>query len=359
MSKYAFGIAAHDDEVARQDLHARTRNQNISDILNGIGVLAQSVGSAHRMAQQNANQATTASMMAGMMQYPDGMPTAQGPTQAPTDQPGPAMMGQRPGLTDQSLIGSSPGAPMQQPAQPGSVPWASVIQRQMAQQARPASMMEKFGNMFNMSPQGRLDPQSAMALMQMQAQRQAAGLTTQKSQLEIEKLQQDIAGAPGQRNHIDSETLLNQAMAEKAARDPSAAPRNPEITSKDYATVSDRAERRQAYIDAIRTKNDPTASDADREAAGNRLMLVNDRESYYDVGTLQKLRQHDLALMEQLKPGSTKSPSTSTDMSPDEALVSDNGKDTEVMGLIQQFKTAHPGMPFDKAAFAGWIRSGR
>jgi len=131
MPNYAFGTAGRDESLARADLSTQTRQRNISDLLNGVGVLAQSLGAMHRYKQEQANKDVLADFYVRSLASPGGEPGAPLP---------------------EGVAGPVP-----------EKPWDTAIGERMQADRKPAGgFLEGIGNFFN--PTGKLEAGDAMKL---------------------------------------------------------------------------------------------------------------------------------------------------------------------------------------------------
>lgn len=179
---FAPGTADADQYTARRDAGNNSQRENVYALLNGLGVIAQTVGRVHAYNQRQADQSVQAQYMSRAMD-----PASSAP---------PATMDEGPNTVD----------PMQRP-QMGYDALQGEIRDRMRGWQQPSTLgaIGEAANPFS-SPQGRLTPESAMGLLSFMGQRQAAQRDAAFKQAQL--------GLEGQR--VGFEQLRAQAEQERA-----------------------------------------------------------------------------------------------------------------------------------------------
>lgn len=232
-SRFYYGTAGSDYQTAQSDIRRQNRTQNIADLLNGLGLVAQSVGAAHRAQQAKADQSVSAQFALASLEHPDGMPT-------------------------------TPLGPGQEGPQQPPTPWSDVAARQLRKQDQsPAGFFATMGSLF--SPQGRLDPNMALNLANASAQRAnqqqdralrersvaadelraQAAMTTADATANRVPAPTGLAGKQSRADKLEAEVLKRQTFLNKLN---SIDPKNAEAMA-DYRLMAQDA-KDPAYLDA-------------------------------------------------------------------------------------------------------------
>jgi len=156
MPRFAYGIAASDQDIASSDARTMRRQQTVADVSLGVGTLLGALGQFRAKSQRQADAAKQAELLAGMAESPAGRPTGQ-------ESPMP------PGV-------AGPGAEVLQP-------WEQVIGQQM-KSYHPPSLIANLGAMFSQlggsQPVGQLQPQAGAELLAL-----AGNRAFQRSQIQL------------------------------------------------------------------------------------------------------------------------------------------------------------------------------
>jgi hypothetical protein len=235
MPNYAFGTAGRDEQIARSEVSDQTKQRNISDLLNGVGVLAQSLGAMHRYKQEQANKDVLADFYVRSLSSPGG--EAQ---PLPAGQEGPEYQ----------------------------KPWDAAIGDKLQQGRQPAgSFLEGVGNFFN--PQGKLTGDDAIKLADSirnrQAQQAELALGERKQKVEEftaasafqnsqEKRAQDWANVGI--NMLQAKTAAKAAGVQQDIRDAATLKGQEDRADKNDNRISS-LHQRSAMADAILANKDP------------------------------------------------------------------------------------------------------
>lgn len=150
MGGFAPGTAQYGDQRERRFRHEAQRNLNISDLMLGLGAMAQALGNRRRMAEQQANDAYLAQQVA---------------------QPAPEM-------APQSFTNPQSGQYDPQ-AQEAAGQTATASQGAPLRYARPATAFQNLANTFNpfYKPEGGLTGQAALGIASLRAKQAGAQAT--------------------------------------------------------------------------------------------------------------------------------------------------------------------------------------
>lgn len=157
MPQYAPGTAGFDQGNERRSRHAAQRAINISDLINGVGVMMQGLGKMRRGQQEEADQSVYAQRLGQMEANPEGPPGQMDTSYSA----GPGA----------SPIPMDPNAPEAQGRDIGSVQsrqqqrsWGQAL-GQEAGAYRPSTLLERGMGLFTGPQPGRLQPQAAASLI--------------------------------------------------------------------------------------------------------------------------------------------------------------------------------------------------
>lgn len=353
MSRYAPGTMGF-DLANNAGGNRRQRREDLASGLVGMGGLFSTLGNINQRNQAYADQQAALPLMARAYEHPNGE------IPLPTGEQGPLQQGP---------------TPMQDAFQQASSPHVNTF-------------LENVGSAFGFGGrQGRITPQALSQIGAIQHGQVQQGMALRRD------ARQDAMDAMAMK--LDASRInLNNAEAEKAGRvtDPNAPKaRRPADISKDFTTEFQRS-RMLKYIGTMRAKydqgdtkdqNDTTflslqalSRDYPEGLVGPDAIREAQAASEAKVGRLaQEAREQGFDLRPdeatwrggqdapapagapQQAPQSMAPQAQSGD--PAEAKITDNGRDAEVMQLVQQFKAAHgigPQEPLDVAAFTGWLQ---
>jgi len=135
MGGFSPGTAGYYSSAERRFRHQQMRNNNVAELMLGLGTMVQALGERRRRSEEQANEAVYAERLAQMQANPEGQSFAVPPH------------------------GGMPGGV-------GRQPWESAIGQEVAQY-RPATAIENFGRTFNIfgRPEGQLTPRAATSLI--------------------------------------------------------------------------------------------------------------------------------------------------------------------------------------------------